>query len=110
MPTIIFKSTNYEKKIHVDSETMTILDIAQQNDIDIEGACEGSMACSTCHIIVDPKWYDKLEMASWDEEDMLDLAFGLTHTSRLGCQIIINENLEGMKVKIPTGTRNMSVE
>ena len=57
---------------------LSVLEIAQRNDIDIEGACEGSLACSTCHVIVDPEWYELLKDASEDEEDMLDLAFGLT--------------------------------
>jgi 2Fe-2S ferredoxin len=70
---------------------LSILEIAHRNGIDIEGACEGSMACSTCHVIVDPEWYGRLEEPSEDEEDMLDLAFGLTPTSRLGCQIVITE-------------------
>ena len=84
-----------------------MLEIAHRNDIDIEGACEGSLACSTCHVIVDPEWYDLLKEASEDEEDMLDLAFGLTATSRLGCQIIITEELDGLTVRLPAATRNM---
>jgi len=86
---------------------LSLLEIAHKNDIDIEGACEGSLACSTCHVIVDPEWYDLLKEASEDEEDMLDLAFGLTATSRLGCQIIITEELDGLIVRLPAGTRNM---
>ena len=78
--------------------------------LDLEGACEGSLACSTCHIIVDPEWYDALVAASEDEEDMLDLAFGLTRSSRLGCQIIITEELDGLTVSLPPGTRNMMIE
>ena len=88
---------------------MSVLEIARRHDIDIEGACEGSLACSTCHVIVDPEWYEALQEASEDEEDMLDLAFGLTHTSRLGCQIIITEELDGLTVSLPAGTRNMMV-
>ena len=68
------------------------------------------MACSTCHIILEKDFFNDLPEPSEEEEDMLDLAFGLTHTSRLGCQIIIDEKLDGMKVKIPSGTRNMSVD
>jgi len=83
------------------------LEIARRNDIDIEGACEGSLACSTCHIIVDPEWYELLKDASEDEEDMLDLAFGLTKTSRLGCKIVMTEELDGLTVKLPAATRNM---
>jgi ferredoxin, 2Fe-2S len=89
---------------------LSVLEIAHRNNIDLEGACEGSLACSTCHVIVDPEWYDALEAASEDEEDMLDLAFGLTHTSRLGCQIKITEELDGLTVTLPQATRNMMVE
>jgi len=85
----------------------SILEIAHQNDIDLEGACEGSLACSTCHIIVDPDWFDMLPDATEDEEDMLDLAFGLAKTSRLGCQIKMTEELDGLTVRLPAGSRNM---
>ena len=85
----------------------TVLQVARHHDIDIEGACEGSLACSTCHVIVDTEWYDLLKEASEDEEDMLDLAFGLTQTSRLGCQIIMTEELDGLTVRLPQATRNM---
>lgn len=88
---------------------LSILEIAHQNNIDLEGACEGSLACSTCHVIVDPEWYELLAAATEDEEDMLDLAFGLTHTSRLGCQIIMRDELDGLIVRLPNATRNMMV-
>ena len=86
---------------------LSVLEIAHQHGVDIEGACEGSLACSTCHVIVDPEWYELLVEASEDEEDMLDLAFGLTETSRLGCQIVITEALDGLVVRLPAGTRNL---
>jgi 2Fe-2S ferredoxin len=86
---------------------LSVLEIAHRNDIDIEGACEGSLACSTCHVIVDGEWYELLKDATEDEEDMLDLAFGLTQTSRLGCQIIMTEELDGLTVRLPQATRNM---
>ena len=89
---------------------LSVLEIAHKHGIDIEGACEGSLACSTCHVIVDPEWFDLLKDASEDEEDMLDLAFGLTHTSRLGCQIRMSEALDGLVVKLPAATRNMMVD
>src|SRR5260370_39836407 len=85
---------------------LSVLEIAHKNRIDIEGACEGSLACSTCHVVVDPEWYELLQEASEDEEDMLDLAFGLTATSRLGCQILIPEELDGLTVRPPATTRN----
>ncbi len=86
---------------------LSVLEIAHKNNIDIEGACEGSLACSTCHVIVEADWFELLKDASEDEEDMLDLAFGLTQTSRLGCQIIITEELDGLTVRLPQATRNM---
>jgi 2Fe-2S ferredoxin len=60
--------------------------------------------------VVDPEWYEALQAASEDEEDMLDLAFGLTHTSRLGCQIKMTEELDGLTVSLPGATRNMAVD
>lgn len=86
---------------------LSVLEIAHRNNIDLEGACEGSLACSTCHVVVDGEWYDLLKEPTEDEEDMLDLAFGLTRTSRLGCQIIITEELDGLTVSLPAGSRNM---
>ncbi len=90
---------------------LSILEIAHQNSdkLYLEGACEGSLACSTCHVVIDKKWYDLLTPATEDEEDMLDLAFGLTQTSRLGCQIIMRPELEGIVVRLPAATRNMMV-
>ena len=86
---------------------LSVLEIAHKHKIDIEGACEGSLACSTCHVIVDPDWSNKLATATEDEEDMLDLAFGLERTSRLGCQIVMSDALDGLVVKLPAGSRNM---
>lgn len=89
---------------------LSLLEVAHQNNIDLEGACEGSLACSTCHVIVDKKFYNLLPPASEAEEDMLDLAFGLTHTSRLGCQIMITDELDGLTVTLPSATRNIMVD
>lgn len=86
---------------------LSVLEIAHQYDVDIEGACEGSLACSTCHVIVDPAWFGKLARPIEDEEDMLDLAFGLEKTSRLGCQIVMTPALDGLVVRLPAGVRNM---
>ncbi len=86
---------------------LSLLEIAHDNDIDIEGACGGSMSCSTCHVIVDTGWFGKLDAPEEEEEDMLDLAFGLTRTSRLGCQIVITEELDGLTVTLPDETRNL---
>nr|WP_242508828.1 ferredoxin family 2Fe-2S iron-sulfur cluster binding protein [Candidatus Finniella inopinata] len=88
---------------------LSILEIAHRNKIDLEGACEGSLACSTCHVVIESEWYDLLSPATEDEEDMLDLAFGLTQTSRLGCQIIMSDELDGLTVRLPSATRNIMV-
>nr|CAD1827282.1 unnamed protein product [Ananas comosus var. bracteatus] len=77
---------------------MSMLEAAHENDIELEGACEGSLACSTCHVIVmDVGYYNKLEDPTDEENDMLDLAFGLTETSRLGCQVIAKPELDGIR-------------
>ncbi|MCW5748111.1 MAG: ferredoxin family 2Fe-2S iron-sulfur cluster binding protein [Alphaproteobacteria bacterium] len=110
MPKMVFIEKNGNRKEVEAPLGLSVLEIAHRNGIDLEGACEGSLACSTCHVIVDKAWYDKLPEASEDEEDMLDLAFGLTHTSRLGCQIRITPELDGLTVKLPAATRNMMVD
>jgi 2Fe-2S ferredoxin len=107
MPRVVFINRD-GSRTEVDAPTgLSLLEVAHRNDIDIEGACEGSMACSTCHLIVDPADFDRLPEPSEDEEDMLDLAFGLTKTSRLGCQIIVTEDLDGLVVSLPRETRNL---
>jgi ferredoxin len=84
-----------------------LLEIAQANGQPLEGTCEGQMACSTCHVIVAAQDFARLPRASEDEEDMLDLAAGATRTSRLACQILIDETLDGLAVHIPGESRNM---
>ncbi len=104
MPRLVFIEPDGTRKDVDASLGLSVLEIAHRNDIAIEGACEGSLACSTCHVIVDANWFGRLEEPSEDEEDMLDLAFGLTPTSRLGCQIIITEELDGLTVTLPAET------
>lgn len=110
MPKITFVEKDGNEKVIDAPNGISVLEVAHQNGIDLEGACEGSLACSTCHVVVDPEFFKKLDDATDDEEDMLDLAFGLTHTSRLGCQIIMSDELEGIKVSLPKATRNMMVD
>jgi 2Fe-2S ferredoxin len=111
MPKMTFVSPDGSVRKEVEAPVgLSVLEIAHRNDIDLEGACEGSLACSTCHVVVEPKWYDELDDPSEEEEDMLDLAFGLTHTSRLGCQIKMTEDLDGLVVTLPSATRNMMVD
>ena len=84
-----------------------LLDVAQACGMPLEGTCEGQMACSTCHVIVAGEWFDKLPPAKEEEEDMLDLAAGVTRTSRLSCQIVLTEELDGLEIKIPAESRDM---
>ena len=107
MPKMTFIQRDGSRK-EVDAPIgLSVLEIAHRNDVDIEGACEGSLACSTCHVIIESDWYELLKDATEDEEDMLDLAFGLTKTSRLGCQIVMSDELDGLTVRLPGATRNM---
>ena len=106
---VIFLSNSGERLEFDVPEGISILEAAHMNKVALEGACDGSLACSTCHVIVDQSFYDKIKPAEEDEEDMLDLAFGLTHTSRLGCQIILTPELDGITVKLPAATRNLMV-
>jgi len=110
MPKMTFINTDGSRQEVEAPIGLSVMEIAHRNHVDLEGACEGSLACSTCHVVVDQEWYDVLEPASEDEEDMLDLAFGLTHTSRLGCQIKMTEELDGLTVSLPGATRNMAVD
>lgn len=90
------------------SDGETLLDIAQGHNLDMEGACGGSCACSTCHVIVDPDYYDAIPEPEDDENDMLDLAYGLTETSRLGCQVKMSKEIDGIRVALPQMTRNVN--
>jgi 2Fe-2S ferredoxin len=107
MPKVIFLEKNGARKEISTSSKTTLLHIAQANDIEMEGACEGSMACSTCHVIVADEWYGKLPDASEAEADMLDLTYGVSRTSRLACQILVTDELDGLTVRLPASTRNM---
>lgn len=78
-----------------------LLKIGQAAGLPLEGTCEGQMACSTCHVIVAPEWFEKLDEPSEEEEDMLDFAAGARRTSRLSCQIDLTEALDGLTVSVP---------
>ena len=86
---------------------LTVMEGARDNNIPgIEADCGGACACSTCHVYVDPDWVEKVPAKDDMEEDMLDLAFGVKPTSRLGCQIVFDASIDGIKVAIPNSTRN----
>lgn len=87
---------------------LPLLEVAQAAGMPLEGTCEGQMACSTCHVVVAPDWFERLPPASEDEEDMLDLAAAVQRTSRLSCQIVLTEALEGLEVTVPVESHDMS--
>ena len=87
-------------------EGISLLEVGQAAGMPLEGTCEGQMACSTCHVIVDPEWFPRLKEASEDEEDMLDLAAAVERTSRLSCQIVLDATLDGLTVRIPDESRD----
>ena len=101
MPRIIFESANGARHEIEALPGLSVMEVARMHDLGIEGTCEGSMACATCHVVVDPAHADRLAEPCLEEEDMLDLAFGLEATSRLGCQIVVSDELDGLTVRIP---------
>lgn len=84
-----------------------LLDVAQRAGMPLEGTCEGQMACSTCHLIIADDWFERLPDASEEEEDMLDLAAGVSRTSRLGCQVILDSSFDGLEARVPSESRDM---
>ena len=109
MPKIVFIEPNGTEREVEAPLGNSLLDIAQTNNIQIEGACEGSLACSTCHVIVNEDWFDRIKPIKEEESDMLDLAYGLTRYSRLCCQILMSEDLDGLVVSLPLETHNLMI-
>jgi 2Fe-2S ferredoxin len=107
MPRIVFVERGGNRRTVEARNGMSLLDVALANSIDIEGACEGCLSCTTCHVIVEEEFFELLPAASEEEEDMLDLAAGLKPTSRLGCQIRVSEELDGLVVHLPEETRDV---
>ncbi len=98
---VTFTTARDERVEAVGEPGDSLLGVAQGAGLPLEGTCEGQMACSTCHVVVDPEWFAKLPPASEEEEDMLDLAAGVRRTSRLSCQILLNDSLDGLAVSLP---------
>ena len=101
MPRMTFITAAGERQDVEAPSGLSVMEIARIHDLGIEGACEGSIACATCHVIVDAAYADRLDQASAEEEEMLDLAVGVQPTSRLGCQIVLTEELDGLTVRLP---------
>ena len=102
-----FITAQGEKVLAEGGESFTLLEVGQACGMPLEGTCEGQMACSTCHVVVAPEWFDRLPEAVEDEEDMLDLAAGACRTSRLSCQIVLTDALDGIEVRIPPDSHDM---
>ena len=101
MPRLIFvNSEGTEKSVEAENG-LSVMEIARDNDLDIEGTCGGSISCCTCHVIIDKDWFSIVGSPNPDEEDMLDLAVGLQPTSRLSCQIEVTNELDGLRMTIP---------
>ncbi|SCW48914.1 Ferredoxin [Sphingobium faniae] len=108
MTRVVFISADGEHRQEVDAPADSVLlNVAQAAGQPLEGTCEGQMACSTCHVIVDAADFSRLPHASEEEEDMLDLAASATRTSRLACQIVLDDALESLTVRIPFESFNM---
>ncbi|MFM9852438.1 MAG: 2Fe-2S iron-sulfur cluster-binding protein [Sphingomonadaceae bacterium] len=108
MITVTFISADGQTSRNVQAEPgQRLLEVGQNDGQPLEGTCEGQMACSTCHVIVAAEDFARLPKAREEEEDMLDLAAGATRTSRLACQILLDESLDGLTVRIPPEARNM---
>ena len=101
LPKLIFIGSNGSEKIVEAENGFSVMEVARDNDIDIEGTCGGSISCCTCHVIIDPDWFNIVGKPNPDEEDMLDLAIGLQPTSRLSCQIEITNELDGLRMTVP---------
>lgn len=97
---------NLDREVNAPAGT-NLLDLAQANGQPLEGACEGVMACSTCHVIVAAEDFDRLPPASEEEDDLLDLAAHVTRTSRLACQMALTEELEVLTVRMPGAAYNL---
>lgn len=103
MPKITFITPQGQHRAVDAPSGLTLLQVARQFDLPIEGACGGALACATCHVVVEPSWYDRLPCARHDEQDMLDMAWHPGPTSRLGCQVVVTEDMDGLVVKIANG-------
>ena len=107
MVKVTFVTTDGRKVEALGEPGQRLLELGQAAGMPLEGTCEGQMACSTCHVVIAAEWFDRLPSAVEDEEDMLDLAAGVTRTSRLSCQIVLTEALDGLEVRIPDEARDM---
>jgi 2Fe-2S ferredoxin len=101
MPNVTFISKDGTKQTIDAEEGSSVLEIAKVHDVDLEGACNGALACATCHVVVDEESYEKLSKPTEVEEELIEFAYGAAPTSRLSCQVRVTKELDGIKIKIP---------
>ncbi|MHC8508675.1 MAG: 2Fe-2S iron-sulfur cluster-binding protein [Rhodospirillales bacterium] len=101
MPKLMMTSAAGEAKTYDVKTGVTVMETGRDEMTGIEGTCGGCLSCATCHVIVDPEWFERTGAVSDDEDEMLDLAAERTATSRLGCQIEMTDALDGLKVTVP---------
>ena len=103
MPKITYQDNEGNSKTIEVEKGLSVMEGAIQNDIPgIDADCGGSMACATCHVYVQDDWFNKIPKKEDGEEDMLDMAFEPKKNSRLSCQLIVSDELDGLVVNIPT--------
>ena len=103
MPKITYKDSEGNSKTIKVENGLTVMEGAIQNDIPgIDADCGGGMACATCHVYINEEWWDKLQIKENGEEDMIDMAYEPNKFSRLSCQVIISDELDGLIVRIPS--------
>lgn len=108
MGRLTFESFDRSERLEVDFlDGETVLEVAQENNVDMEGTCGGGMACSTCHVILKPEDMHRFPPPSEEEAEMLELALGVSATSRLGCQLVLGDKAEGLVLRLPVETRSM---
>ena len=107
MVRVVFVRSTGERIVADGHVGQSLLQLAQEYELPLEGACEGNMACSTCHLIVAQDWFSRLGEISDEEDDMLDLAAGVTATSRLGCQIRLTDDMDGLTLHVPAVSNSL---
>ena len=108
MGRLTFESFDRSERLEVDFlDGETVLEVAQENNVDMEGTCGGDMACSTCQVILKPEDMHRFPPPSEEEAEMLELALGVSATSRLGCQLVLGDKAEGLVLRLPIETRSM---
>lgn len=101
MTKIILVQPDHSQLVIEAANGLSVMEVLRNQGLPIIGECNGSLACATCHVVIDPAWYDRLDGRTEQEEDMLDTAFNVAATSRLSCKIIVSPGLDGLTLRLP---------